>query len=409
MREIHSHSSSLLEGIRAEQRSLYYPQEGTGDDGMIKQYQHKLKMGVISLIIAVFMTAPLHVSGEVAPIEDTKDKIENISKEEMEVLEKLFVISKEVEALEQEEEKLNIEVMDIRAQIDDLEVVIDDTLKEYDAEKELLRQVLIYYQRGGPASYLEILLKAESFGEFLKSLNAIKDISHNVSGLLDTLETSRQKLQGEKEQLDGKAELLMKKQYELGQKLKERVAAEQEQEAYLSGLEENRTYFEEQLENLQLLWDDCRKVFSNTVTETTRIIGEGYFSADDLNLGMGLFTMPGAIEDVTFNQVLNDNSEMTETYFHFKDKEVVLEVPMLHLMLYGNFVIAEESAIRYEVTSGTFYDLPLDELSLQVLFEHGPLIIDFAAITGDIEIVDFILQEVYSEEGHLAFVIKLNW
>lgn len=376
---------------------------------MIQRYQHKLKMIGACFMIAILMFAPIRASGEVAPIEDTKDKIENISQEEMAVLEKLFVISKEVDALKQEEVKLNADVTDIKSQISELEAVIDDTMKEYDGEKELLRQVLIYYQRGGPASYLEILLKAESFGEFLKSLNAIKDISHNVSGLLDSLEKSRQKLQGEKEVLDGKAVILKKKQYELGQKLMEREAAEQKQEAYLSGLKEDRTYYEAQLQNLQLLWEDCRKVFSNTVAETTRIIGEGYFTAEDLNLGVGLFTMPGAIEEDTFNRVLNDNSDMTETYFYFKDKEVELEVPMLHLKLWGNFVIADESAIRYEVTSGTFYDLPLDELSMQALFEQGPLIIDFAAITGDIEIVDFILQEVDSEEGRLAFVIKLKW
>lgn len=376
---------------------------------MIQRYQHKIKIVVTAFMIAILMAAPLRVSGEVAPIEDTKDKIENISQEEMEVLEKLFVIVKEVEALEQEESKLNIEVTDIKSQISELETVIEDTRKEYEGEKELLRQVLIYYQRGGPASYLEILLKAESFGEFLKSLNAIKDISHNVSGLLDSLEASRQKLQGEKEQLDGKAILLKKKQYELGQKLKEREAAEQEQETYLSGLKENRIYYEEQLQNLQLLWEDCRTVFTNTVAETTRIIGEGYFTAEDLNLGMGLFTMPGAIEEDTFNRVLNENSEIAETYFYFKEKEVVLEVPTLHLKLLGNYVIADESAIRYEVNSGTFYDLPLDELSIKALFEKGPLIIDFAAITGDIEIVDFILQEVNSEEGRLAFVIKLKW
>ncbi len=376
---------------------------------MIQRYQHKIKIAVTAFMIAILMAAPLRVSGEVAPIEDTKDKIENISQEEMEVLEKLFIIVKEVEALEQEESKLNIEVTDIKSQISELETVIEDTRKEYEGEKELLRQVLIYYQRGGPASYLEILLKAESFGEFLKSLNAIKDISHNVSGLLDSLEASRQKLQGEKEQLDGKAILLKNKQYELGQKLKEREAAEQEQETYLSSLKENRIYYEEQLQNLQLLWEDCRKVFTNTVSETTRIIGEGYFTAEDLNLGMGLFTMPGAIEEDTFNRVLNENSEIAETYFYFKEKEVVLEVPTLHLKLLGNFVIADESAIRYEVNSGTFYDLPLDELSIKALFENGPLIIDFAAITGDIKIVDFILQEVSSEEGRLAFVIKLKW
>ncbi|MBP1756511.1 MAG: hypothetical protein H6Q59_2909 [Firmicutes bacterium] len=376
---------------------------------MRKSYRHKIRIAIAALMIPIMSIVPLRAMGEVAPIEDTREQIENISQEQMAVLEELFVITKEVEALEQEEAKLREEIKDITTRITDLEDDIDATQREYDSKRDRMKQVLVYYQRGGPATYLEILLNAESFSEFLKSLNAIKDISHNVSELLDSLDASKAKLQEEKQQLDEQAVLLKDKEYELGEKLKEREAAKQKRETYLSGLEENRIYYEEQLKNLQLLWEDCKKVFKNTVSETTRIIGEGYFTSEDLNLGLGLFTMPGAIKEDTFNQVLNDNSEMIETYFYFKEGEVVLEVPKLHLVLHGNFVISNDSAIRYEVSSGTFYELSLDGLSIQTLFEQGPLIIDFAAITGDTEIVDFILQEVKSEEGQLAFVIKLKW
>ena len=124
---------------------------------------------------------------------------------------------------------------------------------------------------------------------------------------------------------------------------------------------------------------------------------------------MGLFNIPGAIEEDTFNRVLKENSQMSETIFHFNDGQVEIEVPELHLVLRGNFLITGDSAIQYQVAEGTFYDLPLDELSIQALFEHGPMTIDFAVIAGNIEIVDFILQEVESKEGQLAFVIKLKW
>ncbi|MDF2485454.1 MAG: hypothetical protein K0R46_1622 [Herbinix sp.] len=376
---------------------------------MIERYKRKIKMILAFLIIPVILTAPLPVSGEVAPIEETKGKIENISGEEMKVLEKLFLISKEIEALEKEETKINNEIGSFMVQIADLEEKINQTQQDYTSKLEILEQVLVYYQRGGPATYLDILLNADSFSEFLKSLNAIKDISHNVAGLLTSLEEGKKLLQEEKQQLDDKVILLENKQLELDRNLLEHEVAAQEQESYLSSLEEDRIYYEEQLLNLQILWEDCKKVFQNTVTETTRIIGEGYYTADDLNLGLGIFTMPGALEEDTFNRILNDNSDMTETYFRFNEGEVVIEVPELHLVLHGNFFIADQSAIQYEVTTGTFYELPLDELSIQALFEQGPLIIDFAAITGGIEIVDFSLEEVASQEGRLTFVIKLQW
>ncbi len=376
---------------------------------MLRRLKRKLKMAVAFLIIPVMIAAPLPVTGEVAPIEDTREKIENISEEEMEVLERLFLISKEIEALEAEEVRINTEITAIKEQVADLERTIDGTQQNYNEKLTIMEKVLVFYQRGGPATYLEVLLNADSFSEFLKSLNVIKDISHNVAELLTSMEKDKVLLEEEKHQLDGKVDELTIKQVELSDNLSEREAAHQEQESYLSGLEENRIYYEEQLQNLQLLWEDCKKLFTEIVSETTRIIGEGRFTAEDLNLGMGLFTIPGAIEEDTFNRVLKENSNMSETIFRFNDGIVEIAVPELHLVLRGNFLITDDSAIQYQVMEGTFYDLPLDELSIQALFEQGPMIIDFAAIAGDIEIVDFILQEVESKEGQLAFIIKLKW
>ncbi len=376
---------------------------------MLREYLRKWKMAIACMIIPVMITAPLPASGVVAPIEDTREKIENISQEEMEVLERLFLISKEIEALEAEGVRINTEIGAITDQVAELESTIEETQQNYDGKLTLMEKVLVYYQRGGPATYLEILFSADSFSEFLKSLNVIKDISHNVSELLASLEEGKKLLEEEKQLLNGKVEELKNKQKELSDNLSEREKAMQEQETYLSGLEEKRIYYEEQLQNLQLLWEDCKKLFTDIVSETTRIIGEGHFTAEDLNLGIGLFTIPGAIREDTFNRVLNEYSNMDETIFRFKDDKVEIEVPKLHLLLQGEFLITGESAIQYQVREGSFYDLPLDELSIQALFEQGPMTIDFAAIAGDIEIVDFVLQEIKSEDGQLAFVIKLQW
>ena len=375
----------------------------------MRQFIRKLKIATTFLMLPILLTAPLPVSGEVTSIEDTKEHIENISEEEHRVLEKLFLITKEIEALKAEEGKLADEMFSMEEQITDLTDVIANLQREYDNKLDILQQVLVYYQRGGPATYLEILLSAESFSEFLKSLNVIKDITHNVSVLLSEIEEGMERLTLEKEQLAGKVVMLENKRLDLEHKRQERVKVQEEQEAYLLGLKEDRIYYEEQLQNLQLLWDNCKELFTNIVAETTRIIQEGYITAEDLNLEFGLFTMPGAIEEDTFNRILNDHSEMTETFFRFEDGEVLLEVPELHLALQGQFFIADDRAILYEITSGTFYELPLDDLSLQVLFEQGPLIIDFADITDGITVVDFTLEEVKSQEGKLSFVIKLMW
>ncbi len=376
---------------------------------MLNHRKFKLKRITAILMMLVLAFIPIRASGEVAPIEEAQEEIENISQEEMEVLEKLFMISKEMDAIRQEEDRIKEEIAGIMEQIASLEETIRKMQSDYDVKLGVLEQVLIYYQRGGPATYLEILLNAESFTQFLKSLNVLKDISHNVGELLTSLEEGRIALQEEKRQMDEKMAMLREKQEELERKWMEREQAKIKQEDYLSGLKEKRVYYEEQLQRLELLWENCKELFQNIVAETTRIIGEGYFTAEDLNLGMGLFALPGSIREDTFNRVLNDNSDMTETYFYFHDGEVTIEVPELQLVLQGNFFIAGEYAIQYEVTSGTFYELPLDEVSIARLFEKGSLVMDFNAIAGDMGTIDFALQEVESREGSLAFIIKLKW
>lgn len=376
---------------------------------MIEQLKTKLNKAIVILIIPVMLTLPLSASGEVAPIEDTRERIEGISEEEKKVLEKLFLIAKEIETLEAEELKINSWISVTKEQVTELERRIEKTQGSYNEKLHLLEKVLVYYQRGGPATYLEMLLSTDSFSEFLKSLNVIKDISHNVAKLLDTLEEGKRVLEEERLQLNDKMKELTGKQKELAYNLAQRETAHQEQEAFLSGLEEKRSYYEEQLQDIEQLWENSKQLFVEIASEATRIIGEGHFTSEDLNLSMGLFTVPGAIREETFNRVLKENSHMTEMSFHFNQDQVVIEVPELKLVLRGDFIITGDKAIEYQVTEGTFYDLPLDELSVQALFEQGPITIDFTAIAGDIAMVDFQLQEVESREGQLAFVIKLKW
>ncbi len=372
-----------------------------------RNIQFNRAAAILMILILVFI--PVHASGEVAPIEEAQEEIENISQEEMGVLEELFVISKEMEEIQREEARIKEEVTALTRQAADLEEEIGRMQTDYDTGLEVLKQVLIYYQRGGPATYLEILLNAESFTQFLKSLNVLRDISRNVGDLLTSLEEGRIALEEEKRHLDENMAALQRKQEELEEKWTQREQVRQKQETYLSGLQEKRVYYEEQLQKLELLWTNCQELFQNIVAETGRIIGEGYFTIEDLNLGLGLFSLPGSIGEETFNRVLNDNSDMEETYFHFHEEGVTLEVPGLHLVLQGDFILTGERGIQYEVLSGSFYELPLDEVSLGGLFEKGSLVLDFSQIAGEIGSIDFALQEVESQEGSLAFVIKLKW
>lgn len=371
------------------------------------------KRNIIITIAVVFaligIIIPIQVLGEVKPITEVEDRLEGITQEEQAVLEELFTINQKIDELEKEEEQINSEIETLQQQIKDLESKIEEKQQEYDFQLDILGQVLVDYQRGGPATYFEILLSADDFSTFLKSINVIKDISHNINDLLITVEESKNVLQEEKAKLDEKALQLDQKKVELTENILTNQQLQDEKEAYLVSLQEKEAFYTEQLGNLESMWKDCKSLFPKMAEELTNTINEGYFTLSDLNIKFGLVTSNGYIEESLFNDIIQANSKLTDTSFKFGEGMVTLDVPNEDLVLTGNFVIAEDKAIQFEVVGGSFYGMPLEKTSIEELFQNGPLLIDFNSISEGVITVDFKLKNVQSKEGKLAFEIIPIW
>lgn len=364
---------------------------------------------VVSIILVFAMTVvhiPMHASGDVKQITEAEEKLDNISNEEKAVLEELFFISQQIDEMELKEQQIGKEMDLIRDEIGVIEKTIAKKQKEYDGQLGILERFLVLYQRSGPATYLEFLLKAQNLTEFLKSINMIKDISKNVGDLLATLEETKQSLEQEKTRLDASLEQLEAKKTELQMNLEKQRALKKEQEDYLASLKVDKAFYEEQLKNLERLWDANKVLFSEIVGEITRIAGEGYFTMEDMNIMFSFTGIKGFIYDDTFNQVLNAHSDLAETIFTFKPNQIVIEVPDYHLLLNGTFTLTGESTIEFIPMEGYFYDMALEQSSLEELFRNGSLIIDFKAIAGEMVTIDFTVKKVESQDGLLAFEIK---
>ncbi len=367
--------------------------------------RNKATIAFVLILIIVSTMLPLKVFGEVQKVTELEDKLSGISEEEKGVLEELFKLQQEIEGMEQQERAAAAEIDKRQQQVQNLENQVLNAQSEYNLQLDILKQVLVDYQRRGPASYLEILLNAKNLSEFLASLNIIKDITHNVKELLATIEDSKTELQSQRDTLVEQKLLLEKSREKLQEKLEAKEELQEERETYLASLQENRAFYEEQLDLIAQMWKDCTTLFPDIVEELTQITRAGYFNLDDLNIAYGLFSVQGYISQEVFQRIFTENSKLWETVFRFQEDKVVIDVPDKHLSLVGNFIVEGDMAIRFEVQEGTFYDMPLEASSLQELFSKGSFIIDFEAITGDMLQLDFTLSEVWSQEGALNFII----
>ncbi len=363
----------------------------------------------IGITLTLSIAVPGRVSGEVKPIMEAEEKLKGISEEEQKTLEELFRLTQEIDALELEIERLSGEIKLIEEEIDRLDGAIVKEEQDYKEQLKLLEQVLVSYQRGGPATYLELLLQAKDLSGFLDRINLLKDISKNVSELLDDIEVAKQRLAEQKTHLEEEYLLLEEKEEALKEPLREKNRLATEQEEYLEALKEEKLKYEEHLANLKLMWSDLKGIFSSVVDEFSRIIGEGHFTMEDLNLSFQLFSITGSVTDKTFNRILKEHSTLPEIVFRFQQDNIRMEIPEKHLVLNGRFEVSGTSALLFVPESGSFYGMPLEQASIEELFAQGPLLIDFEAVTKDLVMVEIELESVEAKEGYLEFKIKAGF
>ncbi|NLO10151.1 MAG: hypothetical protein GX129_09855 [Clostridiales bacterium] len=368
-----------------------------------------VKILILIIVLSVTILAkPYRVSGEVKPIEEANEQLQGISEEEQKTLERLFILTQEIEEMEREEARITEEIKELNIEIDILDKSIIKEQESYDKNLLIMEQVLISYQRGGPASYLDILLKAENLTSFIKSLNLIKDISRNTGELLASIEESKQVLEEKRQSLADNMALLELKKEELKEPIEERKRLVKEQEDYLDSLSEEKELYQQHLDNVKLMWDNLKGLSSQIVDEFARIINEGHFTMEDLNLQFNFFSLKGSIHEDTFNRILNDNSTLSKIVFSFRQDSVRIEVPDNNLVLDGYFELEGASALLFVPRAGTFYGMSLEKESIGELFRNGPLLIDFEQVAGEMVTIDIKLNDVKTEDGYIRFTIDIG-
>jgi len=349
---------------------------------------------------------PGRANAQVQPIIEAQEMLENVSDEEKAILKELFALMQEIEMLEKEEEEIIAEIESVQDEIDSLEEMIDIRQKEYDKQLEVLKQFLQSYQKKGPASFLAALLSAGDLTTYVRSRNIIKDLSHSTRELMDFLEEEKKQLEEQKEVLRLKKEHLEKKKQELQESIAKKLQLKNELEERLNSLKDKKEYYEEKLNYLKKQWDEIKDLFSNIVGEFTRIVEEEGLPIEELNLNISFSGIKGIIYEETFSNILKEHSDFPAIEFKFHTDKVIIEVPEKNLTLEGKFVIENQSILKFEVNSGTFYNMPLEDAALKELFSNGSLFIDFSNFMDDIKINSIKIKNGYAEFD-VAFDLKL--
>lgn len=350
---------------------------------------------IFVLIFSVF--SPVLSRGQAESSTSFEETLEQISEDEKAIVEDLFILSQEIEGMKAEEEKAGREIELLSKEISELDKSINARQKQFDEQLSILEQVLVAYQRRGPATFIETLLNSKNLSDFIKNINVIRELAHNTDKLLSDLQEEKNLLTAEKNKLNENMNMLAEKRKELKAAIESKTRLKEEQEAYLNSLKEKREYFEQHLHSMEKMWEDIKILFSKVVEEYTMIISNGYFPLEDFNIRFGLTSIKGAIYDHRINAVLEECSKLPKLKFDFSPGEVLVEIPEKKLSLKGTFEIANESSLNFVPSQGTFHGMELKDSSLKELFRDGYLAIDFSGLVGSVKIKSIEIKDGYIE------------
>lgn len=364
---------------------------------MCKMKKESIIFFSLFIIIILIFTSSSILAEEESSISEVNEKLTNISKEEREILEYLFIQVQEIEELERENHRTQSEIDLIIKEAYNIETRIEKEEKDYKKNLLALENVLKSYQKMGPASYLEIILESDSITNFIKRINVLRDLSRNVGELLDDIDLIKEKLISDKEELDEKLNVLEKKHEELEETLTKKQELVKEKEEYLESLKDDKEYYLEYLDYISMIMEQLKIVFNDFTKEFARLIEEGNFPKDSVKETITLKGIRGVIDEKTFNDVISAHKDIPQMEFKFYSGKLKMNAPEKNLILTGKFVILGDRILQFEPEEGSFYEMPLEKSTMKELFKEGYLVLNLEPLIGKNIIKDVEIKKGYIE------------
>lgn len=319
----------------------------------------------------------------ISGVDNVKDSLGDLSLEEKEILEELFLIVQGIKEMEELEKLTSMEIDHIKESIIDMEIQIGKKENEYNDNLNIMEEILKGYQKNGSTTYLEMILSSDSLGTLLKRINSIRDISRSTSILLEELENSKAKLLIDKEKLDLSLNQLDQRQDELNIAIEKSVSLRDNLENKLSSLQEDKLKYEEYLSLLENEWVKSRPIFTETINELVRIIETGDVPGNMIRISFTTNGIKGTIEEDYINDVLESKDLPTDAKLLFSNDTIELALTELDLYMSGNLqLLDDKKSLRFIMDEGEFHGMKLEQAAMEELFSFGYLQFNFQKYLG---------------------------
>ncbi len=171
-------------------------------------------------------------SGLNSEIDEKKSQITEIQSEQDKVKNEISALDNSVKDTEKKIQDKNAQIAQTTAEIEQLKVEIAELIERIEKRNELLKEKARSMQEsGGTVSYMDVLLGAQSFSDFIDRVNAVTTIVQADRGILEQHQKDKDDLEKKQKEVETKLANLqsMKKELEdLKVQLKGKIARQKE-------------------------------------------------------------------------------------------------------------------------------------------------------------------------------------
>ena len=312
----------------------------------------------------------------------TRHQIERLQDEEKRILASLLEASSALARQEKEVRRLQVQGEEARRNLEQAREQYRSAEQRYRTGRDRAGRQLRLLQQAGPASYLEILLGATSWGDLVERWRLMTDLTQGTLILLRDLVRERDRCREQLAVVEQAEQLLegrLEEARSQEEALRQKVAAREELLASLGG---RRSYFERTLQQMEaLVAKETRPLLEklSTVmagTDLAGSTGKGPISLQLTAEGWQVGVSQAALEAALAGK------EESGTQPHLfcvelEEGKVVLSAPVHDLRLEGQFVPAREgTATAFQVQSAQVAGVELGSEAMTALCQGLGLSID---------------------------------
>lgn len=363
-----------------------------------------LRIRILFLIILLLTVSSVFATSMETPSEerDLQQAIDEISEEEKQILEELFLQAQEIEVLKDKQQLLKSKISSLEASISELSRALDKAGEDYEKKLKFLKTVLISYQRNGAGSFFKVFLNAGSVSEMLHRWNVLREYAADTDVLLKEIREERAQMEIKKSELDRNLAELKREQIDLEDTMKKTEKAMEKNEKMLSELQGDRAKYEERLEWVAAGMEKLEQTLDNFTVGINDFIRQGYLPDDVIRQELSLSGFKGVVDEKAFNRLFVEE-DLPPMKVIFKKDLVQVSSKEYGLEMSGLFEPLDGTKLRFVAEKGNFFGMKLDRKTLDNLLSKGYLILDLTApLQGN------SIQKIKTRDGYLDIFVKVS-